>query len=374
MTGELLPFRFPVVASGVTSAEAREAATAFLAAGSENRSNGLSEFHLDNPETMLALCQLLDSTIESSPAEVLEAARCAYDSLEGIPGGTAGFLFDEREYYLGELALIAGCSCRFLTLRDEARLWLDRASAWFLLTANTGGDVARVAYQRLALKLEERQFSEVLRSIPPLLESFRRGNANELALKCRYLEGVALKETGRLDEAVSLFEEISAQAKALNSARILGSTYVILIQLHSELNHAAETLTLVQEATPFLRSTNNRVALAKLQWGVGMLMRTQSRPAEAIEAFRASQLEFQEIEMRADVAALHLIIADLLLETGQDRQAEWEIRAALPVIEQLKMVPEGFAAMSLLRESLRRRVIDRGALRKLHGYFEEISS
>ena len=374
MTGELLPFRFPVVASGVTSAEAREAASAFLAAGAEKRPKGLSESHLDNPETMLALCQLLDSSIESSPAEVLEAARCAYDSLEGVPGGTAGFLFDEREYYLGELALIAGCSCRFLTLRDEARLWLDRASAWFLLTANTGGDVARVAYQRLALKLEERQFSEVLRSIPPLLESFRRGNANELALKCRYLEGVALKETGRLDEAVSIFEEISAQAKALNSARILGSTYVILIQLHSELNHAAETLTLVQEATPFLRSNNNRVALAKLQWGVGMLMRTQGRPAEAIEAFRASQLEFQEIEMRADVAALHLIIADLLLESGQDRQAEWEIRAALPVIEQLKMVPEGFAAMSLLRESLRRRVIDRGALRKLHGYFEEISS
>ena len=90
MTGELLPFRFPVVASGVTSAEAREAATAFLAAGAENRSNGLSEFHLDNPETMLALCQLLDSTIESSPAEVLEAARCAYDSLEGIPGGRRG--------------------------------------------------------------------------------------------------------------------------------------------------------------------------------------------------------------------------------------------------------------------------------------------
>lgn len=80
------------------------------------------------------------------------------------------------------------------------------------------------------------------------------------------------------------------------------------------------------------------------------------------------------MEMPADVAALHLVIADVLLDSGQERQAEWEIRAALPVIDRLKMVPEGFAAMSLLRESLRRRSIDRQALRNVHGYFEELSS
>ena len=29
--------------------------------------------------------------------------------------------FDERDYYLGEFALIAGTACRFLALRDESR-------------------------------------------------------------------------------------------------------------------------------------------------------------------------------------------------------------------------------------------------------------
>jgi len=35
------------------------------------------------------------------------------------------------------------------------------------------------------------------------------------------------------------------------------------------------------------------------------------------------------------------------------------------------MVPEGYAALSLLQESLRRRQIDQNALRNLHGYFRD---
>jgi hypothetical protein len=78
--------------------------------------------------------------------------------------------------------------------------------------------------------------------------------------------------------------------------------------------------------------------------------------------------------MRADIASLHLVIADLLLDLGQERQAEWEVRAALPVIEEEKMVPEGVAAYGLLLESVRRRSINRQALRDLHGYFRHDQS
>jgi hypothetical protein len=77
--------------------------------------------------------------------------------------------------------------------------------------------------------------------------------------------------------------------------------------------------------------------------------------------------------MRADMAAIQLVIADLLLDSGQEVQAEKEILAALPVIEELRMVPEGVAAIALLRESLRQRSINRQALRDLHGYFEELA-
>ena len=78
--------------------------------------------------------------------------------------------------------------------------------------------------------------------------------------------------------------------------------------------------------------------------------------------------------MRADIAALNLVIADLLLEEGRNLEALREISEALPVISELKMAPEGMAALSLVRESARRQEVNRQALRELHGYFQELQN
>jgi hypothetical protein len=74
--------------------------------------------------------------------------------------------------------------------------------------------------------------------------------------------------------------------------------------------------------------------------------------------------------MRGDVAALQLVVADLLLDLGESEAARREVLAALPAIEEIQMVPEGVAALTLLRESVRGRGIDRQALRELHGFFD----
>ena len=372
MSGDVLPF--PIPSTGVSSSDAKQYAEDFLACNAEERGPRYTEFHLDQAETLLAICQLLDQRIDAGPGPVLEATKQVYAFVENLPQGQGTFLFDEREYYLGELALIAGACSRHLTLRSECREWLDRSAAWFLLTANSAGDSARVSYQRLALYMEERNLTAVLKLAVPLTECFQRTGARELALKCRYVEAAALRESGRMMEAVEAFEMVCATAREIASTRVLGSVLVALTQLYSELERPDDAIRTMAEAEGYLRSSGDKVALAKLHWSVGDLLRRQNRPVDALMAFRSAQEEFVAIEMPADVAALHLVIADVLLESGQERQAEWEIRAALPVIDRLKMVPEGFAAMSLLRESLRRRSIDRAALRNLHGYFEDLGS
>jgi hypothetical protein len=103
---------------------------------------------------------------------------------------------------------------------------------------------------------------------------------------------------------------------------------------------------------------------------MGDLFRVTGQPSPAVEAYRSAQIEFAEIGMRGDVAALQLVVADLLLDLGQDEAARREILAALPAIDEIQMVPEGMAALALLRESVRGRRIDRAALRELHGYFD----
>jgi len=64
------------------------------------------------------------------------------------------------------------------------------------------------------------------------------------------------------------------------------------------------------------------------------------------------------------------MIADLLLENGQESDATEEILAALPIVEEYWMVPEGVAALALVRHQK----VNHQALRDLHGFFEDTVS
>jgi tetratricopeptide (TPR) repeat protein len=279
--------------------------------------------------------------------------------------------FDEREYFLGELALLAGGANRILFRREEARRWFDRAESNFVRVANASVHFARLAYQRLGLAAEERRFEEILELAPAWSQNSQQLGLPEDSLKCRFLEGIALWETGNAEGAIRLYREIYLEAESLGIPRLAAQAASNLAHYHSSLGDTEEALAYSKKALPILKQLENRVHLAKLQWSIGDLLRSQGKAAEAVDAYRSALHESEEIGLRGDVAAIHLVVADLLLDADQEAQAEWEVRAALPIIDEEQMVPEGFAALSLLRESLRRRKIDRQALRNLHGYFRE---
>lgn len=356
--------------------EGGQAACRVLTVPSSDWASRARELSLDDPETLLPLFEALRRQWESDPAGVHEKTSALYSLLEKLEPQYPidAFLLDEREYFLGEAARIIGTVSRDLGRRDEARRWLDRAEMWFLLTENAAANISKVQYQRLALKVEERDFDPVLEQLPQLTASFRKLGMQDDLLKTRFLEANALREKGFVPEALSVFEDIALEAQSLRNETLLAHAYVNISQIHGFSGRSEEAIERAQAATVLLKKLGNRIGLAKLQWGIGYLLRGQHKLSAAIEAYRAAQQEFAEIEMHADVAAVHLVVADLLLDAGQEKQAEWEIRQALPLIEEYKLVPEGFAAMSLLRESLRRQKIDRSALRNLHGYFEEIGS
>lgn len=367
MTGNLRRFR----RRALTSDQGKALASRALETPIAERAARASELHLGDPEVLLALFGMLRDRWQTEPADVLAEAEFAYHYLRTLePDDPHGpMVGDEREYFLGEAARIAGTTGRLLSRRDEARRWFDLSEGWFFQTANAVGNLAQLSYQKLALRTEERQFAEVLELLPQLVRTFESLEMFEDALKCRFLEGQALRETDRLPEAVTLFQEIARRAKELGKGNLLGMAYGDLMQIHASLGEAEKAFDLACEATPLLLRLGNRIALAKLQWGLAILLRSQSKLAEAVDAFRVAQREFAEIKMRADVAAIQLAVADLLFELGQDAQARWEIQVALPVIDEFKLVPEGVAALSLLRKSLAGHRINREALRDLHGYF-----
>jgi tetratricopeptide (TPR) repeat protein len=191
----------------------------------------------------------------------------------------------------------------------------------------------------------------------------------EQSLMCRFLEGLAFRETGKIDRAVIVFLDICRQAEDQRNVRLVAQASLNLAQFYRVLGNLDEAMVYTRKAFPLLKQLDNRIGLVKLRWGVGSILREQGKSAEAVAAYREALDEARAIGMRADVATLHLVLADALLDVGQDHQAEREIRAALPIIDEERMVPEGFAALDLLRQALRYRQIDRKALRELHGYF-----
>lgn len=361
--------RFPWRPKQLTHQESKSAAQEALRVPAPDRAERTDELHLEDPELLLCVCEIIRSQLETSPSAVRDEAEFFYRFVLK-PNRPVG-LHDERDYYLGEFALIAGTASRFLFKLDDAKLWLQRAEAHFALAQNANAHWARVGYQRLAVLLEERQVETVLELAPMWSDTFRRLEMAEEALKCRFIEGGAYWELGDTQKTIAVFTEILDEAERQCNKRLVAQAANNLAHYYIHAGDDDMAIKLAQKALPIQKQLRDRVGFAKLQWSMGDLLRRQRKPAAALEAYRQAQAEAREVGLRGDLAALHLVVADLFLEAGQEAQAEWEIRAALPIIDEEKMVPEGIAALSLLRESLRRRQIDKQALRELHGYFQE---
>ncbi len=287
MTGELV--QFPSRPRRLSHEEGRAAAACVLATPISEREERASELYLDEPELLISLCELLTKQLETSPATVCEEAGFFYRFVS-IPKRPIG-LFDEREYFLGELALIAGTACRVLFRREEARRWFDVAETHVVLVANGTAHVARLAYQKLALAAEERRFEEVLKLAPVWSENFLQLGMPEDALKCRFLVGIALWEMGQLRESVEAFRGICGDAEKLQNVRLIAQAANNLAQLYAILGEADEALTCSRKALPLLKHLSSRVHLVKLQWGLGDLLRGQGNVAGAVEAYRAALKE-----------------------------------------------------------------------------------
>jgi tetratricopeptide (TPR) repeat protein len=370
LSSNVLQFRFPRSSDAMplSPKAAEQAARDFLSIPIGDRSDEDRDRSLGNSDIVMGICGVLGEWRDSAPSVVAEEAADAYRWISQ-PGCHLG-LFDERDYFIGQAALLAGIATRHLGRREEAFLWLDRAEAGFRHTLNPAPGLANVAYARLALRFEMGRYQDVLELTPSLEASFRKLRMGTEAAKCRLLLAMALKQIGRnpqaLDALAGLEEQVSTFGDRALQARILAEVGD-LHQLEGQLDLAVFAL---RKALTILENHDRSAARADLQLFVGGVLRAKGALGEAEAAFREARSEYLALEMRPQTAYMSLVIAEVLIGLGREREAEWEIRAALPAIDEIRMVPEAIAAIALLRESASRKKADLSALRELRNRLE----
>ncbi len=370
--GRVLAFRPRQVVEPTSPAQAFGIARQYLTQAAEERHEQDAGATYGDADVLMALCGLLREHVNVNPAEVLAEATRIFAWVSSRSHGI-GF-FDEREFFLGESALLAGSATRLLGHRADTELWLDRADAGYRHTINPTPNLARVAYIRLTLRYDMRRHSDVLEFLPSVALTFEKlGMYAELA-KCWFLEAMSLKELGRTAEAATRLHGLIDAAEFRSENAIRGMATLYIGDLESAEGHLEAALAAYQGALPLLKATNRHATLADLKASVGQTLQAMGRLDQAVGAYRESVHDHEALGMRTRAAYFRVVLAEALIGLGKPREAEWEVLAAIPTIEEEGMAAEGLAAVALLRESVRQRKTDSVALAQVRAYLGEVSS
>lgn len=362
-TAKILPFRSRELAAELTPQQAETLVEEYFSISIETRSEDWKLRVLSNADAVLAICAFLREIRDSEPRRVLAESCLGYEWIRSASDRLS--FFDERDYFMGELALLAGTASRLLGQRADAIRWLDRAEAAFRHTVNPGPGLSNVAYVRLSLKFELGEYDDVLDLLPSLHASFERLGMITEKTKCRLLEAMTFKGTGRIRQALEVLEPARCEIRGRVDPRLEARVIAEVADLYQNDDRSADAVPLYQEALGLLQPLGSSGPLADLKMFVGSAHLERGEWQHALEAYRSAASDYHHLGMETRVAYMHVLTAGVLLNLGRNREAEWEILVALPTIEEQKMVPEGFAAVALLRESVRLRKMDPNALSQL---------
>jgi hypothetical protein len=175
---------------------------------------------------------------------------------------------------------------------------------------------------------------------------------------------MALKESARSDEALLKLDEMRRDEALAEESSL--ETFVLLHygELLSSAGRFEEAVTCLKDVST-RQAAGQPLIAAHLKSALGEAFRSQGLLGAAADAFRGAAEDYSTAGMAALEAYLRIVLAETLIALSRNREAEWQIAAALPTIDEQKMLPEGFAAVSLLRESVSRRNADSNALRMI---------
>src|SRR5262249_3161354 len=219
---KVLPFPTRQAAERVSATDALRLAQEYLSA--EDRANRRGLDVLADCDVLLAICKLLRARLEVSPTIVAADAAELYRRLPAQPLKAA--IFDDREYLLGELALISAKAARFEGKLSDAGRWLDRSDAAFRHTVNPAPCLAATSFERLAIRFASACYEDTLELLPSLKASFQKLGMFLDHAKAEFLEAMTLLATGRGKEHFALLQDLDNDPVVQNCPSLHGQVLV----------------------------------------------------------------------------------------------------------------------------------------------------
>jgi tetratricopeptide (TPR) repeat protein len=340
----------------------------FLATPAPERSRNLTETFLRKAETLFCLCSTLREKRNVCPSDLGEKMPLLYkwlsesDRPKSFP--------DEREYFLGQMALTASTCARLTGNLDSSFAWNRRAETDFEATLEPDTGKAEIGLLRLINLYDMGSSLTVLEALPALERQFRDLGMATPLVKAQILHSAALKKLTRFEESVGPLEQAITDGFLENDIGLKAFVLESLGESYALVGRFDEASSCINDAMALLRKTDRPIAVAWLKLVLGEVFRIRGELARALEAYREAERDYGVLNLPTWIAYARLLSGEVLLALNREVEAEAVILDALPALEERRMVPEGLAAVALLRESMRRRKTDRNALRELREHLQ----
>lgn len=309
---------------------------------------------VSDPLILFGVCALLRERRDRSPREALAFARGLYERLKN---GDPNYWAVELLYFLGETALCVSTSARLSGEFEKAAEWIEIAEKAFHELTRPDELIAAVLYARLTIAFELTNYSCVLTEVDNLIEWYKGAGLRRGVAKSLYLKGDVLKLIGRLQEAEEVWR---AGLKIVEEEHDLRASILAhLSEIKTIRGEFGEALDLLLQAKAITAHGQMSMVSANIEVLFGELNRQCQKWDDALEFFYRGVTQFASLGMKAMVARVRVQIAEALLASGRVVEAERELAAVLPDLTRRRIIPEGLAALALLREAVRQRSMDR---------------
>jgi len=314
-------------------------------------------------------CAVLCTRGDDDPKLTLEISSTVYRRL--IKDCYADVQLDEAEHLASLFALQAGTACRFLGRFSDAEGWFLTAERHAGAALTREPLLAKVAFARAALLHQRGQYSKALPLFSLCIHEFARLGMGIEYDKSQLALGMTFSALGKWRTALKILREAVKSPRVQSFASLEAHIFVHIAACLIALGEHEEAQVACSRAASLLEGRHHANAEAGLKWSIAELLRNTGRRVEALGFYRQALIEYRRFRASNLVAQLHLVIGETALDLGLDQEAEQEILAALPTIEEQNMVPEGLAALAMLKESVRRRKTDPNALRELREHLQK---